>query len=68
MTLISAGPGFGKSTLLAQWADATTVTDRSIGWLSLDERDNEATTFWTYVLNALHRTEAGIGERALELL
>jgi LuxR family maltose regulon positive regulatory protein len=68
LTLLSAGPGFGKSTLLAQWADASTVADRSIGWLALDEHDNEPTAFWTYVINALHRAEPRIGERALELL
>jgi LuxR family maltose regulon positive regulatory protein len=68
LTLISAGPGFGKTTLLAQWAEASTVVDRTIGWLSLDERDNEPTSFWTYVIKALQRAEAGIGVYASQLL
>src|SRR5262245_51276037 len=34
---VVAPAGYGKSTLLAQWAAAET---RSVAWLSLDARDN----------------------------
>jgi ATP/maltotriose-dependent transcriptional regulator MalT len=38
LTLISAPPGFGKTTLLADWlASRATV---SVAWLSLDSGDN----------------------------
>ncbi|MDQ2683183.1 MAG: helix-turn-helix transcriptional regulator, partial [Chloroflexota bacterium] len=50
LVLVSAPPGFGKTTLLAEWL---TNDDRHTGWVSLDERDNEPATFWSYVLTAL---------------
>src|SRR5215510_12090248 len=36
LTLIVAGAGFGKSTILEQWAAETPT---ACGWLSTDERD-----------------------------
>jgi LuxR family maltose regulon positive regulatory protein len=42
VTLVSAPAGFGKTTLLAQWAQ---TIDRPTAWLSLDEHDNEPRVF-----------------------
>lgn len=42
LTLLSAPAGFGKSTLLAQWAAAA---GQPIAWLSLDETDNDPARF-----------------------
>jgi LuxR family maltose regulon positive regulatory protein len=69
--LISAPAGFGKTTLLASWfAAAPTAPDDShvVAWVSLDERDREATSFWTYVLLAIDRAVPGSGGAALTLL
>jgi LuxR family transcriptional regulator, maltose regulon positive regulatory protein len=39
------------------------------GWVSLDERDNDPATFWTYVITALQAATPGaVGATALELL
>ncbi len=69
LTLVSAPAGFGKTTLLVQWLAAPTGAPRPrVAWVSLDEADRNATTFWTYVLTALDRTAPGTGASALELL
>ena len=72
LTLVSAPAGFGKTTLLAQWLAAPAVPTRAsrpgVAWVSLDEADRTATTFWTYVLTALDRAAPGTGSSALELL
>src|SRR5262245_14654718 len=66
VTLIAAPPGFGKSTLLAEWA--ATQREPAVAWLSLDENDNDPARFFTYVAAALRRVEPGLGERALAAL
>lgn len=49
LTLVSAGAGFGKTTLVAEsFADGPETA-----WLSLDRRDNDPVLFWTYVVAAL---------------
>ncbi len=71
VTLISAPAGFGKTTLLASWfatPSSTSNDDQRVAWVSLDERDREATSFWTYVLLALDRAVPGSGALALTLL
>jgi LuxR family maltose regulon positive regulatory protein len=68
LTLISAPAGFGKTTLLAEWLGTPPAGEPSIAWLSLDEADNEAGLFWTYVLTALERAASGVATNALSLL
>src|SRR5215470_16648413 len=66
LTLIAAPPGFGKSTLLAEWA--ATQAEPAMGWLSLDENDNDPARFFTYVAAALQRLEPQLGNRAMAAL
>ncbi len=65
MTLVSAPAGFGRTTLLAEWLAAD---GRRAGWLSLDRRDNDPTTFWTYLVTALRTAVPEVGGAALSLL
>lgn len=65
VTLVSAPPGFGKTTLLGTWLDAA---DRPVAWVSLDERDRHPGSFWAYVLAALDRAVPGSGAAALIVL
>jgi LuxR family maltose regulon positive regulatory protein len=51
---IFAGAGYGKTTLLAQWADAD---PRPFAWVSLDQRDNDPVVLLTYIAAALDRVE-----------
>ncbi|MHA6782029.1 LuxR C-terminal-related transcriptional regulator [Pseudonocardia saturnea] len=65
LTLVSAPAGFGKTTLLSNWL----ATDGCrAGWLSLDRRDNDPTTFWTYLVTALTTAVPQVGAAALALL
>jgi LuxR family maltose regulon positive regulatory protein len=65
LTLISAPAGFGKTTLLSEWAENS---QRSVAWLSLEEGDNDPTHFLAYFVAALQTIEEGIGETALAML
>ena len=50
LTVISAPPGYGKTTLLAEWLDGL---QRPIAWLSLDEGDSDPIRFLTYLVTAM---------------
>ena len=52
LVLLSAGPGWGKTTLLAQWASRS---QRPFAWVSVDEKDNDPIVLLTYVAAALDR-------------
>ena len=65
---MSAPAGFGKTTLLAEWLGTTPDHDHPVAWLSLDPADNEPTSFWTYVVTALHTAVPSVGLSELELL
>jgi LuxR family maltose regulon positive regulatory protein len=65
LVLVSTPAGFGKTTLLAEWA---TASERPVAWLSLDAGDNDPARFWRYVVSAVDRVHAGIGDRVLPLL
>ena len=67
LTLLSAPAGWGKTTLLAQWALGA-GEDQRFGWLSLDPSDNDPVWFWMYVVAALQILSPGVGTRAVELL
>lgn len=51
LTLISAPPGFGKTTLLCQWAALPHTGP--LAWLSLDADDNDPRRFWSHVAAAV---------------
>jgi LuxR family transcriptional regulator, maltose regulon positive regulatory protein len=52
LTLVSAPAGFGKTTLLAAWANRR---KSQIAWLSLEELDNSPPRFWVALIDALRR-------------
>ena len=67
LTLLSAPAGWGKTTLLAQWAAGAAEHER-FGWLSLDPSDSDPVWFWMYVVAALQKLSPEVGARAFELL
>ena len=51
---VVAPPGYGKTTVLAQWAERT---PSRVGWISADAQDNDPTVLLTYIAVALNRIE-----------
>ena len=60
LMLVSAPAGFGKTTLLASWAQSLQEGHPAVCWVSLDEGDNDPVRFWRYVLTALDRALPGL--------
>ena len=65
LTLVSAPPGYGKTTLVSSWLSETNIPH---AWLSLDEGDNDPTRFLEYFLTALHQVVPAIRLEMMDLL
>ncbi len=65
LTLISAPPGFGKTTLVSEWIPGC---ERATAWLSLDEGDNDPMRFLAYLVAAFQTISPNIGAGVLGLL
>lgn len=65
LTLLSAPPGSGKSTLVSSWAMRA---PHDVAWLRLDAGDNDPVRFWRYVLLALQKLQPGITEDIVDNL
>ncbi|HEX2148677.1 MAG TPA: LuxR family transcriptional regulator, partial [Actinomycetota bacterium] len=63
LSVVVASAGWGKTTLLAQWAKHS-ATRSTVAWLTLDESDNDPLRFWTYVVTALQRAGSSAGSSA----
>jgi LuxR family maltose regulon positive regulatory protein len=63
LTLLAAPLGFGKTTLLAEWAAAE--DNGAVAWLSLDDGDNDPARFLGYVIAAMRAAAPRVGEHAL---
>ena len=61
---VVAPAGYGKTTLLSQWAERN---GQSFAWVSVDEADNDPKVLLTYVAEALDAVEP-IGERVFDAL
>jgi LuxR family transcriptional regulator, maltose regulon positive regulatory protein len=63
LTLISAPPGFGKSSLISQWIHDQ--VNLNTGWLSLEPSDQDWGHFFRYLVAAWQRIYPHAGEEAL---
>ncbi len=64
VVLVVAPAGYGKTTLLAQWAERS---GQAFAWVSLDGRDNDPKVLLTYVAEALDAVEP-VGRRVFDAL
>jgi ATP/maltotriose-dependent transcriptional regulator MalT len=59
--LFAAPPGFGKTTLLAQWRD---LDERPFAWFTADAADNDPVSLWTGIVEAIRRVRPDFGDSA----
>jgi LuxR family transcriptional regulator, maltose regulon positive regulatory protein len=65
LTLVCAPAGFGKTSLLGDWARRS---QRPVAWLSLDGGDSDPVRFWRYIAAALDELRPGVGQQVDALL
>lgn len=65
LTLVSAPAGFGKTTLLSEWA---TSCGRAVAWLSLDYEDTDQARFLAYLIAAFQTIVPDFGVETDKLL
>lgn len=53
VVMVTAPPGYGKSTFVAAWARRS--RERCIAWVSLDPLDRSAMSFWRHVVASVVR-------------
>src|SRR5215475_10723542 len=61
---VVAPAGYGKTTLLAQWAERN---GQAFAWVSVDVKDNDPKVLLTYVAEALNAVEP-VGKRVFDAL
>lgn len=59
LTLISAPAGYGKTTLVCEWLQGLGLP---VGWLSMDESDNDPNLFMAYFIAAIQSVQPGFGD------
>ncbi len=64
LVLVSAPAGWGKTSLLAEWARGCGDSCR-VCWLHLDESDREPVRFLSYLIAAVRTQQQEFGEAAL---
>ncbi len=62
LTVIHAPPGFGKSTLAAQWGEVLTEDGVAVAWLTVDNDDNNAVWFLVHLIEAIRRVRPVLAE------
>lgn len=61
LTLVAAPAGYGKTTLLSEWANryvGESAKRRPVAWLTLDKSDSDPARFWAYLLTSLRKAIA----------
>jgi LuxR family transcriptional regulator, maltose regulon positive regulatory protein len=61
---VVAPPGYGKTTLLSQWAERN---GHAFAWVSVEEPDNDSKVLLTYIAEALDAVEP-IDQRVFDAL
>lgn len=67
VTIVVAPAGWGKTTLLAQWARES-ARDQLVAWLTLDSTDDDPVRFWNNLIISLRRAGSEAGESAISAL
>jgi len=65
LTLVVAPAGFGKTTLIADWARTASMP---VAWLSLERTDHTPDRFLSYLIHTLQQISPKTGQTALAML
>jgi LuxR family maltose regulon positive regulatory protein len=65
LTLVSGPAGFGKTTLLSEWVSQLKYP---VGWISLDEGDNDRNRFILYWIKTCQNFSEGFANEIVEML
>jgi LuxR family transcriptional regulator, maltose regulon positive regulatory protein len=65
LTVLDAGVGYGKTTLLRSWC---AERPEPVIWMTLDAADDDPVRLWTHLAAAVERLGHGLGGRALARL
>lgn len=68
LTVVEAPLGYGKTTLLAEWWQRLPRESAVVGWLSLEDPENDPGLLWRYIIGALRRAGSPAGKRAEALV
>ena len=70
LILVSAPAGFGKTTVISEWAAGCRRLEPEVrpAWLSLDQEDGDPARFLAYLVAALRTVAADVGEGVLGML
>ena len=69
LTVVAAGPGWGKTTTVASWARrARAEGGRTVAWLTLSPADDSLAAFWDSVLQAVRGSGATAEASPLSVL
>ncbi|TCK92586.1 LuxR family maltose regulon positive regulatory protein [Natranaerovirga hydrolytica] len=63
--LITAPPGYGKTTFVGEW---TETFDTPVAWYDIDENDNDLNRFFTYLIHALRQYQPNLGKASMDML
>ncbi|HEX5940535.1 MAG TPA: LuxR C-terminal-related transcriptional regulator [Dehalococcoidia bacterium] len=66
LTVLTAPPGFGKTTLLAEWLSRPAAPPAA--WLTVDEADDDVARFLNHLVAAIETVHPEVGDNALNLL
>lgn len=65
LVLVSAPAGSGKSTLLTSWL---ATRSESVAWLQVEEPDSDPARFWSYLVQAVGRTQPDLAADLLPMV
>ena len=60
LVLVHAPSGFGKSTLAAQWREELDRDGVAVGWLTIDDDDNNVVWFLAHLLELIRRVRPAL--------
>jgi ATP/maltotriose-dependent transcriptional regulator MalT len=68
LVLIHAPSGFGKSTLAAQWREELSRDAVAVGWLTIDDDDNNVVWFLAHLLELIRRVRPALAASLSQVL